>query len=298
MTVFGNSAMDLILNQDAVELAVAVGENESIALFRFFEYLPFAELLSSLAICMVIVFFVTSADSGAMVLNMLCSGGSDQTPVLRRVYWMAVIGAVAMVLLVAGGLSALQTAAIASAFPFSLALLAAMWGFRQALVVDHAKRQAMVAATLSPAVPGAKGMWKERLANLIHYPSEEDVAEYLGTTVLPAFERFRGELSSNGIESVVRDNRGDSGSVRLEVWHGEELDFVYEVFSVAHPMPHEALVGNESEEFADSKRYFRAEVHFVEGGQDYDIMGWSGDQILTDLVEQYEKHLHFLHVLR
>ncbi len=298
MTVFGNSAIELILNQGAGQLAVAVGKDESVALFKFFEYLPFTEFLSLLAICMVLVFFVTSADSGAMVLNMLCSFGADDTPALRRIFWMAVIGIIAMVLLLAGGLSALQTAAIASALPFSLALLAAMWGFRQALVIDFAKRQAMVAATLSPAIPGADGAWQERLANLIHYPSREEVDQYLETKVVPALGQFHDELQENGIESVVRDNRQTGGSVRLEVWHGEELDFVYEVFSVEHPMPHAALVGNDSSEVADSDKYFRAEVHFIEGGQDYDIMGWSSSQILTDLVEQYEKHLHFLHVLR
>jgi len=298
MTVFGNSAIDLILHQGATELAVAVGENESVALFKFFEYLPFTGVLSFLAICMVLVFFVTSADSGAMVLNMLCSGGSDKTPAWRRIYWMAVIGAAAAVLLLAGGLSALQTAAIASALPFSLALLAAMWGFRQALVLDNAKRRAMMTATLTPAVAGAGGLWKDRLANLLRYPSREDVGRYLGTSVLPALERFSSELQSNGLQSVVRDNREDGGSVRLEVWHGDELNFVYEVFNVSHPLPHEALISAETGEVAESNSYFRAEVHFVEGGQDYDIMGWSSDQILTDLVEQYEKHLHFLHVLR
>ena len=48
----------------------------------------------------------------------------------------------------------------------------------------------------------------------------------------------------------------------------------------------------------EDSKYFRAEVHLREGGQDYDVMGWSHDQILADILDQYEKHLHFLHVVR
>ncbi|MEE4184146.1 MAG: BCCT family transporter [Gammaproteobacteria bacterium] len=295
MTVFGNSAIDLILNQGATELAVAVSDNEAVALFRFFEYLPLSSVLSMVAICMVLIFFVTSADSGAMVLNMLCWGGADDTPAFHRVYWMAVVGGIAMVLLVVGGLAALQTAAIASAFPFSVALLLAMWGFRKALALDYAKRQALLAVTVAPPVPGAAGHWKQQLANLVNYPTRAEVDRYLLQTVRPALERFRAELQHNGIKALLPEQRA---AVRLEVWHGDELDFIYEVRNVAHPLPDEALVGTGSGEAETAGQYYRAEVHFTEGGQDYCIMGWSEQQIIADLVEQYGKHLHFLHVLR
>jgi choline/glycine/proline betaine transport protein len=45
-------------------------------------------------------------------------------------------------------------------------------------------------------------------------------------------------------------------------------------------------------------KFYRAEVHLSEGGQDYDVMGWTMEQIITDVVDQYEKHLHFLHAVR
>ena len=128
MTVFGNSAIAGILTNATPDLAAAVQNDVSVALFRFFESLPGTRLISGIAIIMVIVFFVTSADSGAMVLNMLSSRGRDDGPIWRRVFWMAMIGFSAMVLLFAGGLQALQTATIASALPFSVAILAGIWG--------------------------------------------------------------------------------------------------------------------------------------------------------------------------
>lgn len=76
------------------------------------------------------------------------------------------------------------------------------------------------------------------------------------------------------------------------------MDFVYEVACREHPLPDEALIGVAMENMSSSQTYRRAEVHLDEGSQDYDIMGWTTDQIAHDMIEQYAKHRHFLHQLR
>lgn len=295
MTVFGNTAIELILHQGADALAAAVDANASLALFKFFEYVPFSSVLSLLAIVMVMIFFVTSADSGAMVLNMLSSYGRDDTPAPRRVLWMAIIGATAIALLLAGGLYALQTAAIASAFPFSVALLAAIWGFLRALRIDQARRRLLQSA---PGAPPVSIPWQARLQSLLSYASRQQVADFLRRSALPALREFSRELESHGLEADVVDQCGSGGSVRIEVRHGGEIDFVYGVTARPHPLPDPALVGTAIENLSESQRYYRAEVHLMEGGQDYDVMGWSREQILADLTGRYETHLHFLHTLR
>jgi choline/glycine/proline betaine transport protein len=63
-------------------------------------------------------------------------------------------------------------------------------------------------------------------------------------------------------------------------------------------LPDEALIGVAMEKLSAEQTYHRAEVHLSEGSQDYDIMGWTSEQIAHDLTEQYEKHRHFLHMLR
>ena len=80
MGVFGGSAIDLISNQGFTELGDAVQGDQAVALFRFLDYLPGTRFLSLVCLLMIVVFFVTSADSGAMVLNMLSAGGEDNTP--------------------------------------------------------------------------------------------------------------------------------------------------------------------------------------------------------------------------
>ena len=160
--------------------------------------------------------------------------------------------------------------------------------------LDDAKRHAMLLTTTPPApVP-----WQERLRNLLRYPERGEIQSFLGDTALPAMHQFAKELTSYGLDVDVIDDRAENGAVRLEVTHGEELDFVYQVVNRPHPLPSDAVVGKAIEDLSETERYHRAEVHFTEGSQDYDVMGWTRDQVIADLLEQYEKHLHFLHVLR
>ena len=139
MTVFGNTAIDMILNKHIHQLGEIVNKDVSLALFATFEHLPFSTVLTSVGLLMVVVFFVTSADSGALVMDMLCANGQGSKGVGYRVYWSSGAGVVAIVLLLVGGLGALQTMTIASALPFVTALMVAMYGLMKALYIDAQK---------------------------------------------------------------------------------------------------------------------------------------------------------------
>jgi choline/glycine/proline betaine transport protein len=294
MGVFGNSAIDLILNQGASDLAEAVAENQAVALFQFLEYLPFSTLLAGISLLMVVVFFVTSADSGALVLNMLSAHGRDDTPVAQRVFWAFLIGAIAAVLLVSGGLASLQTAAIASALPFSMALLGAIWGFVRALSLDVTQRD-MVPTT--PAPTGTTD-WRERLDSLLSFPDDRNVRRFLRTEVVPTLEEVASEMKRHDIDAQVSQRFDERSRVRLEVLSDGELDFLYEVRSTPHAMPDERLGGTALASMSDDDRYYRAEVHLSQGGRDYCIMGWTRDQITHDILNHYESHLEFLKSVR
>ncbi len=292
MTVFGNSAINLILNEGMAELGNAVQADTSVALFKFLEYFPFSEILSFVAVIMVIVFFVTSADSGALVVNMLSAHGRDDTPILQRSMWTVFIGLIAIALLLAGGLASLQTAAIASALPFSFALLFSMWGFGKALFRDAAKRDTLGINTTS----NSAGPWQQRLGNLLQYPTVNGVHDFQLKIVQPAMKSFYSEIEKQGLHGEVVRNAEKEES-RLVVSHGDELDFVYSVICSQHSMPHDALVGSQEHE-PPTEHYYRAEVHLREGGQNYDVMGWTKEQLIEDILAQYERHLHFLHTVR
>ena len=101
---------------------VAAGKME-IALFKMFDKLPLTQLFSSVALLLTIVFFVTSSDSGSLILDTIAAGGNVDAPVAQRVFWCTIEGLVAIALLLGGGLNSLQAASIATGFPFSIVLL-------------------------------------------------------------------------------------------------------------------------------------------------------------------------------
>ena len=98
-------------------------QNLEIALFKMFDKLPMMALLSSVAIILTIVFFITSSDSGPLIIDLIAAGGKIDTPVLQRVFWCTVEGLVAIALLLGVGLKSLQAATLATGFPFAIILL-------------------------------------------------------------------------------------------------------------------------------------------------------------------------------
>ena len=125
MNAFGATALSLHIDggQTAVVEAVGAGQLE-LALFRLLETLPLGGVTSGIAIVLVAIFFITSSDSGSLVIDTITAGGKIDTPVGLRVFWCTFEGIVAITLLVSGGLVALQTAALITGFPFALLLLA------------------------------------------------------------------------------------------------------------------------------------------------------------------------------
>ena len=124
MNAFGGTALSQYLDGgDNTVVAAVQAQRPELALFRMLEALPLAGLTSSVAIVLVVVFFVTSSDSGSLVIDTITAGGKLDAPVVQRIFWCSFEGIVAITLLVSGGLVALQTAALMTGFPFALVLV-------------------------------------------------------------------------------------------------------------------------------------------------------------------------------
>ncbi len=299
MTVFGNSAIDMILNQGMTGLADVVSADSSLALFYFLEHFPLSSILSLVAVAMVMLFFVTSADSGSMVIDMLASGGNLNTPIWQRVFWASSVGIVAIALLISGGLKALQTVTIASALPFSVVLLASMWGLIKALQLDVTKKELLRYQSGGGSRLGATPRsWQRRLRSMVNFPRRTHVKRFLDEVVTPACNEVADELRKQGFTVEVRSAEGEDKRVQFEVQHDAEVNFLYCVRPRAYVLPDFINQGNEGDEEREERKYFRAEVHLLEGGQDYDVMGWTREEVIEDILNQYEQHMHFLHVVR
>jgi len=139
MSVFGGTALSLQAGGTA-DIAGAVQDNVATAMFAMFQHLPLTFIISLVGIVLVTVFFVTSSDSGSLVVDHLTSGGKLDSPVPQRVFWALMEGAVAAVLLLGGGLTTLQTAAVSTGLPFAVILLLIVYalyiGFTQESFVE------------------------------------------------------------------------------------------------------------------------------------------------------------------
>jgi len=125
MSVFGGVAIDQVANNVGT-LGSEGLTDVPLAMFQMFDSLPMGEVLSMLAIVLVLVFFITSSDSGSLVIDSITAGGKVDAPVPQRVFWALIEGAIAAALLWVGGtqaIEALQAGAISTALPFTVILL-------------------------------------------------------------------------------------------------------------------------------------------------------------------------------
>lgn len=166
MSVFGSTALDFSLAGDT-EIATAVGADVSTALFALLAQLPIPQISSLLAIALVVTFFVTSANSGALVTCYLTAGGKLEPSVALRLFWVVLEGLVAIALLLGGGLSALQAASLTVGLPFALVLLVMCYSLYQGLQDDRK----LMDATNDPRLYALP--IRERIRRLFHASPRE-----------------------------------------------------------------------------------------------------------------------------
>ena len=292
-SIFGDTALHLIMVEGYTELIEQVQNDHAIALFKLFEHLPLSSITSFVAVVLIATFFVTSADSGALVIDSLAAGGVGNTPVWQRFFWATSAGLVAISLLVAGGLSALQTMAITSALPFAIVMIVAALGMWRALVIEGHHEMSLQSHMQGSrlASNAGPGLWKKRLAGLVYFPNREQAEQFIATTVLKGMRRVQRALSEQNWPAEVHTDEQNS-RIYLEVIKEDQVDFIYEIRLVGYAMPSFVPTDDTDTE----EQYFRAEVFLRRGGQHYDVYGYDQQDIISDILDQFEKYLHFLHI--
>lgn len=224
MTVFGNTAISLDLGVANGGIADAVQGNLSTALFKFLEYLPAAGVTSTLAIALVAVFFVTSADSGALVIDTLASGGSDDTPRWQRMYWCVLLGVTATLLLVAGGLGALQSATLLAALPFCFIMLLLAFGLIRQTSAD------LAGVTLCGEMPSVG----ERIKRLLAPARRTDIVQQIARNGEPALQSVQDAMEQEGW--TASRVASEEGSISLTITATGFRPFVYRLAPRSRPL--------------------------------------------------------------
>ncbi|MGA6149357.1 choline BCCT transporter BetT [Stenotrophomonas sp. NPDC077461] len=293
LSIFGNSALDQILHHDQVQLAQMAVDTPPTVLYALLDNYPWSRTVITVTVIVSFIFFVTSADSGKVVLSTLSSHGGapeDDGPRWLRVFWGVMTGLVTAGLLLAGSMDALKSAVVLASLPFSVVLLLMLWGLTRALGEESQRRKASQYSP-TPLIGQSRHQrgWRQRLTQAVHFPVRDEVYRFMDTDVRPAIEAVAAQLREQGLNVQTSF---EPGQMELVVDHGEQQVFRYQVVMRGYLTPSFA-----AQRFRN-QRYYRAEVHLYEGGQDYELVGYSRQQIINDIIDQYERHLQFLHLTR
>ena len=291
--VFGDTALHMIMVDGYDGLITEVQNNQAIALFKLLENLPFTQIVSSLTVLLIITFFVTSSDSGSLVIDSLAAGGRSDTPWWQRTFWVVTEGAVAAALLVAGGLTALQTAAIVSALPFAVIILISIFGMWRALRIEGHRNQSLANDNHLPPHLLKLDAWRDRIDYMTNQPTRDKVLSYIKGTVLSSMNEVAAKFAETGWLPDVNYDEVNNRAV-LELRRGDNVEFWYEVRLSEHEVPD--YYTNDKASELPQEHHYRAEVYLRRGGQTYDLYGYQPESIINDIIDQFEKYLHFVNV--
>ncbi|WP_298181618.1 choline BCCT transporter BetT [Saccharomonospora sp.] len=305
LSVLGNSALSIV-RQGNIEFGTTAMNMPEQGFYGLLDQYPGVVFSAGVATFVGLLLYVTSADSGALVMANLSSRLptplTDAKPWLR-VFWALATGLLTMAMLIVGGVDALTSATIIMGLPFSFVMLMIIWGLHKALRVERFREEA-VRATLPSSLsvrtvsfPGqVSGAWQHRLARVLSYPSTRAARRFLNDVCRPALQEVTEELRAQDVEAALTEDVDATTGLphlTLRVPMGAEQSFAYRLRPVVRPTPSfatRAVTGDDT--------YCRVEVYLPEGGQGYNVMGYTRDQLIGDVLDQYERHLEFLRLHR
>ena len=319
VAIFGNHALDLVIRGNGEFRDVTLNKPEQ-GLYWMLEHLPGQKILIALALFIGILFYVTSADSGALVMANLSSrirsARQDAAPWLR-IFWATLTGILTIAMLVAGGIPILQQATIVMALPFSGVLILIMYTLWRSLSTEDSHNQALSLADRNRALGfngSAAGLeqtpWRERLVHTLNSVSPDEAGNAMERRIVPALEAVATELRKENVSAEVfvegpeaqdpDDERTFLGRASLVVSShpatdsGEEQSssidsFRYVVRMVVTPVPAYGFAVHEADDLT-----VRLEVRPHSGGQGYDVVDWNSDQVAHDVLDHYERWLEYV----
>ncbi|MDI3331022.1 MAG: choline BCCT transporter BetT [Micrococcus sp.] len=299
VSIFGNSALWQVFNgnMDFAELAMASPEQGWYALLEMF---PGAAFLIGLATLSGLLFYLTSANSGAMVMANFSStipNPSDDGAKWLRIFWAIVTAVLTIAMLIAGGVVTMEYATLIFALPFTVIAYLIMMSFSKVLRMERAEREGQTLRRQSMAAHGGhvpERTWRQRLAGMRSYPSKKQVAQFMERTVQPALADVLREFTAQGYEAtleVTPDPESAISGHKLTVTIPEHRNFQYHAQVVEAPVP---KFGGRGSMSSATDVYYRVEVFAQTGSEGYDLYGITKQQVIDDVLDRYEAHLGFL----
>lgn len=288
MSVFGNSAMWFDINVAKGALG-ALADNPDALMFRFLDYLPLSNIVSYLVILIIIIFFVTSADSGIFVMNSIATKNAPRSPKWQLAFWGALLAVLALMLLNTGGLQALQTMTLITALPFSVIMLLFCVSLIKALVIDSRYYERDFSVT---TVPWSGEFWKDRLKQIVSFKTKHTVDNFINTTVRSAFDELKKEFADNGIEAKINQSEKPF-KIEIEIKHDVINNFIYGIKSQVKIVSDYVIEEVNLPDMVDNKTYF-PKSYFGDAREGYDVQYFTKNELISDVLKHYERFLEIV----
>ncbi|MEQ9926080.1 MULTISPECIES: choline transporter [Pectobacterium] len=300
LSIFGNSALYQVLHGN-LDFANEVMQHPERGFYSLLAQYPGFSLSASVATITGLLFYVTSADSGSLVLGNFTSRLSDinnDAPNWLRIFWSVAIGLLTLGMLMTNGVSALQNTTVIMGLPFSFVMFFIMAGLYKSLrVEDYRKASSLQTSAPMPISGDDRLNWKQRLSRVMNFPGTTHTQKMLDNVCKAAMEDVARELRLRGASVEVNDlppvEDERLNHLELLVDLGDEQNFLYQIWPQRYSVPaftYRARSGKSD--------YYRLETFLLEGSQGNDLMDYSKEQVINDILDQYERHLNFLHLNR
>lgn len=299
MSFFGNTALDMVRSGDTefAENAINVPEQ---GFYDMLGNFPASGVIIVITTLIGLLLYITSADSGALVMSNFTSKITDSRqdgPRWMRVVWSVVVGVLTLALLQIDGIATVQSATVIMGLPFAFVIYLVMYSLWRSLRLEGTHKDARATA-LHSAISGRTAIgeasddaWKQRLDRANTFPGKQEMADYIDSVADPALKKVAVEMRHRGYDAVLLTSvLPESGLSQLdfEVTLEDERKFRYQLFPVRGETP--AFSETSPDE------YFRLEVYGLTGSMGYDIYGYTENQIINNLIDLYERHMEFLHL--
>ncbi len=288
MSVFGNSAIWTDLHVAGGALSELAGNPDAL-MFRFLEYMPFSTIVSFLVIAIIIIFFVTSADSGMFVMNSIATKNAKISPKWQTVFWGILLAALALLLLNAGGLTALQSMTLITALPFSIIILLFIVSLVKALIIDKNYYERDFSAS---TVPWSGEYWKERLKQIISFNDHQSIDDFMESTVKSAFTELKEEFAKNGTEAQLNFSE-DPKRIEIEIHYDVVNNFVYGVKNQSRTVS-DYLLNEENLPDSEENLTFFPKSYFGDGREGYDVKLFTKNELISDVLKHYERFIEII----
>lgn len=288
MSVLGNSAIWFDMNIANGALS-KISSNPDNLMFAFLDYLPISRISSFFTVAIIVIFFVTSADSGMFVMNNIATKNTKISPKWQTIGWGILLSVLALLLLNAGGLAALQSMTLITALPFSVVMILFIVCLVKALAVDQNYYDREFSLT---TVPWSGNLWKDRLRTIVSFKDKETVARFIESTVKEALHELQAEFEKNGVKArVIRHENNLAYEVAIE--YGLVNNFVYGVRLESRSVS-EYLLNDDNLPDSEEDRTYFPQTYFGDDRQGYDVQIMTKNELISDVLKHYQRFIEIV----